>query len=132
MTINGVVQNYSEMPKKKGGGRKNGSRGEGGEPKPDKKAIEKQLKLLCDQANSLHDTAEQASTADQKLTVLQQSYAVYEDEQCKGEPIVKYARTLRDGMSGMRAAKLDIDELVEESLGKVRKKEWLIKGPKFD
>ena len=67
------------MPKKKGGGRKNGSRGEGGEPKPDKKAIEKQLKLLCNQAISLHDTAEQAGTADQKLTVLQQSYAVYEE-----------------------------------------------------
>ena len=93
------------MPKKKGGGRKNGSRGEGGEPKPDKKAIEKQLKLLCDQANSLHDTAEQASTADQKLTVLQQSYAVYEEA-------LKVKPTDLDTQYNAGACLIDIVELL--------------------
>ena len=40
-------------------------------------------------------------------------YAVYADRKCKGEPIVAYDRFLRDSMSGMCAAKLDIDELVD-------------------
>jgi hypothetical protein len=42
-------------------------------------------------------------------------YAVYADRKCKGDPIVAYDRDMRNGKSGMWAAKLDIDELVEEA-----------------
>ena len=44
-------------------------------------------------------------------------YAVYADRKCKGDPIVAYNREMRNGKSGMWAAKLDIDELVDEAAG---------------
>lgn len=61
-----------------------------------------------------------------------QRYAVYEDEQCKGKPIVAFRRTLNNGKPGMFGAKQEIDFLVKEKLAEVRKHQTLIEQPKSD